>query len=168
MTERVKLITEHLSGNYSVSDLARRHGVSRLSVYKWLKRFARSQQQQALEAFRREYNQERPHEALAQRVPAELYAPSPRPYPKRLPAPREYPETWMVRQVRPGGQMKWAGENVTVTKALSGERVGLQPQGDGIWAVWFESLELGTFDERHGRIRRHKHLPMRVGKESQP
>jgi putative transposase len=39
MTERIKLITEHLSGDYNVSDLARRHGVSRKSVYKWLSRF---------------------------------------------------------------------------------------------------------------------------------
>jgi transposase InsO family protein len=38
MTERVKLITDYLSGNYGVSDLSRRYGVSRKTIYKWLGR----------------------------------------------------------------------------------------------------------------------------------
>jgi putative transposase len=124
-------------------------------------------QQRALEAFQHEYNYERPHEALDQRVPAELYAPSPRPYPSRLPA-QEYPEEWTVRKVRPSGQMKWGGKDVRVTSALVGEYVGLQPREDGIWAVWFENLELGVFDERRGRIARHKTLPAHIGRRSQP
>ena len=44
------------------------------------------QQQQAFNRFVEEYNFERPHEALGQRVPADLYTPSPRPFPARLPA----------------------------------------------------------------------------------
>ena len=39
----------------------------------------------AFDEFRQEYNQERPHEALEQRVPAKIYGPSARPYPERLP-----------------------------------------------------------------------------------
>src|SRR5687767_3992865 len=39
MTERVKMITDHLSGNYNPTDLGRRYGISRESVYKWLERF---------------------------------------------------------------------------------------------------------------------------------
>ena len=116
------------------------------------------EQQRALETFQQEYNYERPHEALNQRVPADLYAPSPRSYPSRLPA-REYPDGWAVRQVRGSGQMKWAGKDVRITAALCGERIGLEPRGDGLWAVWFEHLELGLFDERRGRIARHKQLP---------
>src|SRR4029079_10832145 len=41
----------------------------------------RAAQQQRFRRFRVEYNHERPHEALGQRVPAELYIPSARPYP---------------------------------------------------------------------------------------
>ena len=40
MTERVKLITDHLSGDYGVAELGRRYGVSRKTVYKWLGRHA--------------------------------------------------------------------------------------------------------------------------------
>src|SRR6188474_1666504 len=38
MNERVKMIIEHLSGDYGVRELARRHGVSRKTVYKWIER----------------------------------------------------------------------------------------------------------------------------------
>ena len=38
MNERVKMINEHLSGDYGVSELARRYGVSRKTVYKWIER----------------------------------------------------------------------------------------------------------------------------------
>jgi putative transposase len=38
MTERVKLITDYLSGTYGVSDLSRRYGVSRRTIYKWIGR----------------------------------------------------------------------------------------------------------------------------------
>jgi hypothetical protein len=116
-------------------------------------------QQQAFEELRRVYNHERPHEALDWRVPGELYVPSGRSYDGCLPDPREYPADWSVRQVRGGGQMKWQSRDISVSHALEGERIGLEPVGDGVWKVWFESLELGRFDERKGRIERRKKLP---------
>ena len=45
----------------------------------------RREQQKAFDAFRREYNEERPHEALGQRPPASVYRPSHRSYPGREP-----------------------------------------------------------------------------------
>jgi len=42
-------------------------------------------QQQVFDRFREEYNQERPHEALAMATPASVYAPSLRRFPERLP-----------------------------------------------------------------------------------
>jgi putative transposase len=106
----------------------------------------------------REYNEERPHEALKQRTPAELYVASSREYHGRLPTAREYPHHWTERQVRTGGRMKWRGGEINVTLALAGERIGLEPTEDGKWAVWFEHMELGTFDERKGRIEGHRRL----------
>ena len=41
MSERIKLMSEYLGGDYSVAELARRHGVSRKSVYKWMERYER-------------------------------------------------------------------------------------------------------------------------------
>jgi putative transposase len=118
-----------------------------------------ARQQQQLESFRWEYNQERPHEALGQRTPAALYHRSERIYNGRLPAAREYPCDWAVRSVRMGGRMKWCTQEINVTRALAGERIGLEPRAEGKWAVWFENMELGIFDEQRGRILRHKRLP---------
>ena len=50
----------------------------------------RRAQQRAFDRFRQEYNEQRPHEALAMQTPAAIYAPSPRSYPARVPEP-EYP-----------------------------------------------------------------------------
>lgn len=115
-------------------------------------------QQRIFEKFRREYNEHRPHEALGQCPPTQFYETSPRPYPERLPQGRAYPEDWEVRQVRPGGRMRWGGQEVNITRALAGLRVGLEPVDDGRWAVWFEDLELGIFEERTMRVRRHPQL----------
>lgn len=34
------------------------------------------------------------------------------------------------------------------TQALWGQEIGLKPIGDQLWAVYFEGLNLGEFDER--------------------
>jgi transposase InsO family protein len=115
-------------------------------------------QQRRFESFRHEYNHERPHEALDQSPPAEHYEPSPREYPGRLLPPRDYPDDWQKRRVRLGGQMKWGGRAVSITKALEGHFVGLEPIGEGRWAVWFENLELGIFEERLMRVMAHQTL----------
>ncbi len=115
----------------------------------------RRAQQERLDRWRAEYNEERPHEALGQRPPADLYAPSPRPFPARL-AEVVYPEEWRTRSVRGAGQMKWRGRDVRVGKAFVGQRVGLEPTGDGVWRVHFAHVALGVFDERDTRIRTEK------------
>ena len=146
-----------------------RHERLHLSLEQSQQREARAnlgKQQQALNGFSHEYNWERPHEALGQKTPAEFYVPSARCYEGRLPAPREYPEEWPVRTVRPGGRMKWQGQEINVTRALKGERIGLEPKADGVWAVWFEHLELGLLDERKGRIVRHKRLEQNTATEA--
>jgi putative transposase len=110
-------------------------------------------QQQAFDAFRQEYNQERPHEALGQKPPASVYQPSAREYPERLPEPRGYPDDWETRKVRARGAIKWNGYQVNITRALWGQEIGLEPIGEALWAVYFESLRLGVFDERKRRVR---------------
>lgn len=117
-------------------------------------------QQKAFDEFRREYNEERPHEALGQRPPAEFYAPSGREYPGRLPEQRGYPDDWERRMVRKGGQIKWKGRDIRLTAALWGQEIGLKPVAEGEWAVYFERLELGIFEERTGRLRPAKRLYM--------
>ena len=115
-------------------------------------------QQQAFNAFCREFNQERPHEALGQRPPVVFYERSKKEYPERLPDQRGYPEEWERRRVRKAGQMKWKGKNVQLSKALWGQEIGLRPLHDGCWEIYFEVLALGTFNERKGRVIPSKRL----------
>ena len=115
-------------------------------------------QQKAFDEFREEYNQHRPHEGLGQKPPAEFYTRSERQYPERLPAQQGYPDEWQKRLVRQGGRIKWKCREINLTTALWGQQVGFKPVGDGRWAVYFESLELGVFDERKGRIEAAKRL----------
>jgi transposase InsO family protein len=108
-------------------------------------------QQRRFDAFRREYNEERPHEALGQCTPASRYAPSPRPYPTRVP-PLEYPAHWEVRRVSRNGGVRWYDTWVNVSHVLAEEYVGFEEIDDGVWAVAFGPLMLGRFDERTLRI----------------
>lgn len=108
-------------------------------------------QQQSFDAFREEYNHERPHEALQMKTPAEFYRPSCRPYPSRLREP-EYGNGWEVRRVRECGRIRWWSDSVFVGRALAGQAIGLEPVGDGLWRMWFYAYPLALFDERKGKI----------------
>lgn len=101
--------------------------------------------------FQREYNDERPHEAHGQRPPALFYRRSPRAYPRVLPAVAYAPHL-EVRRVASNGCVKWRGRYVYLTEVLTGEDVGWEEVGDGLWAVSFGTLLLGRFDERQRRF----------------
>jgi hypothetical protein len=109
------------------------------------------QQQRRFEAFRAEYNTERPHEALQNATPDECYVPSARPYPRRLVDP-EYPGHFQVRYVSRNGGVRWHNQWVNVSHVLAEEYVGLEEVADGIWSVYFGPVQLGRFDERDLRI----------------
>jgi putative transposase len=109
------------------------------------------QQQRRMEMFRREFNEERPHEALGQVVPASLYIPSARPYPDRVAEP-EYAAGWAQRRVFDSGQVKWNGRKLFVSHALLHKRIGFEPLQDGLWRVWFYRHWLGMWDERARRL----------------
>jgi transposase InsO family protein len=108
-------------------------------------------QARAFAAFRREYNEERPHEALDQATPAARYQASARLYTGRLRSP-EYPGAETVRQVRSNGEIKWRGQTVFLGEPLVGEPVGLFPLEDGRWRVMYGPIQLGIIDA-HGRLR---------------
>jgi len=108
-------------------------------------------QQRAFDTFRREYNEDRPHEALNQHPPASVYVPSRRDFPSRLAAP-EYPESWAKRGVRSNGEIRWRGQKVYLSQALNGQWVGLKPISEGLWNLYFMGAELGQLDERAAKV----------------
>jgi putative transposase len=101
------------------------------------------EQEALLEEFRRYYDNERPHEALGQRTPASVYAPSGRPYPEDLPEP-EYPREFALRRVRPNGSFSWNGCRLNLGQVLARQELGIEPVSDGRWQVWFGPIYLGV------------------------
>jgi transposase InsO family protein len=103
------------------------------------------EQQARFDAFRRHYNEERPHEALGQRPPAELYTSSPKAMPDRLGDPW-YDADHQVRRVRHAGEIKWKGSIVFVSQALIGELVGIIELETGDHVVRFCDLDVGLIN----------------------
>jgi transposase InsO family protein len=108
-------------------------------------------QQQRFRRFVREYNEERPHEALDNQPPATRYAPSRRALPARVPSVH-YPGHMDVRRVASNGDVSWAGERLFVTTALAGEDVAFEEVDDGLWTLWFATVALARYDDRQRSI----------------
>ena len=111
-----------------------------------------AEQTARFERFRQIYNTERPHEALGQVPPAQVYRPSPRPFDGVLRSP-DYPDEAGVRKVRQCGAVKWQGREIFISQALSGEPVGLFPIADDVWLVKYGAVVLGTMKGKQGFIR---------------
>ena len=108
-------------------------------------------QQAAFDRFRQEYNYERPHEALGQRLPARLYVPSPRPYPLILPE-MTYPGDMQVRWVKAQGDISWKNHHVYLSATLAGELVGFRQIDDDLWNVYFGPIRLAQLDTYRQRL----------------
>lgn len=106
-------------------------------------------QQRAFDQFRKEYNHERPHQALGQRPPASVYTPSPRTYPARLPEV-QHPEGSETVRVYKGGTLFFKGAHVFLTERLARQSVGLQFIDERYWRVYFGMVILGTLDTHKG------------------
>jgi transposase InsO family protein len=111
----------------------------------------RREQQRAMDKFRAEYNQVRPHEALEMQTPAAVYKTSPRRFPRRLPEP-EYPDTMLVRRVGHKGAFGWKKHEVFVSEVLWGERIGLLPVDEHRYTVYFAQFPIARFDSRQAYL----------------
>ena len=116
-----------------------------------------SAQQRAFDRFQLEYNEERPHEALGQQVPASLYRRSLRPYPGYVGHP-DYPAHFEVRKAYPNGVISFGTTQWYVSTCLAGERVGLEPCDDGCWRVHFGFVPIGLLDIRQASERRDRNF----------
>jgi len=111
-----------------------------------------SAQQRAFNRFRYEYNEQRSHQGLGRgQRPTDLYRPSSRAYPQRLPE-LTYPEHFELRKVKGAGQIKWHGRPIYISRQLIGEYVGLKPVDHDLWQLYFAKMPLGILDPRLGRI----------------
>jgi transposase InsO family protein len=102
------------------------------------------QQQARFDAFQQEFNLERPHEALGMACPAQVYAPSPRPY-HGLPD-LSYPLHDKEVLVTACGRICMHRKRVNISHVLAGQRLGIKEVDEGIWIVSFMRYDLGFID----------------------
>jgi len=102
------------------------------------------QQQASFDAFMREFNAERPHEALAMKCPAELYVASTRRY-DGLPD-LAYPFHDRDILVTACGRICLHRKKIYVSGVLAGQKLGIKEVDEGIWLVTFMQYDLGYFD----------------------
>ncbi|HEX7693630.1 MAG TPA: integrase core domain-containing protein [Sphingomonas sp.] len=125
-----------------------------------------AEQQVRFDHFRSHYNEERPHEALGQVVPASLWKASLRQMPNRIEDPW-YDADHEARRVQQSGDIKWRRGRVFVSETLDGELVGVTERGDGTHLVRFYDVDLGVIDGQ-GRFRRFAPLRHRLREAPEP
>ena len=118
-------------------------------------------QQRAFDRFCREYNQDRPHEAIAQSTPDRLYLRSAREYPLILPE-MTYPDDMLVRSVKAQGDISWKNHHIYLSETLAGELIGLKPVTERFYDIYFGPVRLAQLDIHEKRL---KHLP-RIGRKN--
>jgi putative transposase len=102
-------------------------------------------QQRAFDRFRKDYNHDRPHQALGGNVPGDYYERSPR----RLPVPSwgkpfTYPAHFETAKVSKLGYLQWNGRSAFVSSALAHETLGLDWKDQLGWDVYFGTMHLGS------------------------
>lgn len=108
-------------------------------------------QQKAFDRFRKEYNEERPHQALKNLTPADLFCRSPRRYPLRI-LEITYPRGTVTRHIRAQGEFRWHGQQVFLSETLAGEDVAFSPITGQRWQIRWGEIKLAIYDEKNGRI----------------
>jgi len=108
------------------------------------------QQQARFDAFLARYNDERPHQALGMKVPADLYARSTRLY--RGLEDVTYPFADATFTVTHCGRICFQGRKINLSHVFAGQNVGVTQVGDHVWLVTFMHYDLGYFDDEAGRV----------------
>ena len=102
------------------------------------------QQQVRFDEFIERFNQERPHQALNMKVPADLYTSSTRPY-KGL-GDLDYPFHDWTATVTTCGRICYKRRKINLSTVFAGQKVGVKQVSDKIWLVSFMQYDLGYFD----------------------
>jgi len=108
------------------------------------------QQQARFDAFIQQYNRDRPHQALAMKVPADVYARSARVY--RGLDELTYPFHDATFTVTQCGRICFKGQKVNLSQVFAGQNVGVTQVSERVWLVTFMRYDLGYFDDETCRL----------------
>lgn len=102
------------------------------------------QQQARFDEFVQEFNEERPHESLDMKMPAEVYTPSTRPY-EGIGEIR-YPFHDRSVLVTTCGRICLHRKKVNISHVFQGQTLGLKEVEENTWLVSFMQYDLGYID----------------------
>lgn len=115
------------------------------------KKYSLDEQQIIFDDFIREFNFERPHEALQAKRPYEIHCKSKKIFPSVIPE-INYPDEFLVRRVKNRGEIKIEGKKYYVSELLYKEPVGLKMIDENRMMLYFSKLKLGIVDLKIDRI----------------
>jgi hypothetical protein len=112
-----------------------------------------AQQQRCFNEFKKEFNEQRPHEGINFNRPAWLYTHSTRQFPSKLPEVEYDSDIFeKTRRIRTNGTMKWNGKEIFIYETLIGETIGMKPYSENEWILHFSFMPLAIFDEKTHKV----------------
>ena len=108
-------------------------------------------QQDRFDIFRREYNEERPHEALEMDRPVNHHRSSPRKMSSKI-SKWDYPPHFEKRKVSSVGTFKWNHKPLFIGQPLRGEYIGLEPVDGRYQNIYYRNFLIGKLDEEAGQV----------------
>jgi len=108
------------------------------------------QQQEIFDHFTKQYNEERPHQGIDMKYPAQLYTPSVREY-QGLPD-IDYPLHDKTVTITTCGRICIGRRKINLSSVFAGQKVGIREIEDKIWLVSFMKYDIGFFDGLENRI----------------
>jgi len=149
MRQGVRILLSGYRHPQTQGKVERMHGALHRALQR---RHADGDQQSWLDEFRREYNEIRPHEALAMEPPASRWRPSDRPF-RAEPEPWEYAAGHEVVTVNDRGRIWWRNHWFDLSRALRGQRVGVRVIGERP-VVYFCNTPIGELEKSGALVRR--------------
>ena len=105
-----------------------------------------------LQDWRHTYNMVRPHAALSMRCPGEVYAPSARRLPERIPA-FEYGGQFHVIKVNNWGYVRFAGFQIYLSETMTGEHIEFRPGKEGeTFVACYRNFKIAAFSTQDGSL----------------
>lgn len=101
--------------------------------------------QSIFDVWRKEFNNERPHEGLDMKTPSLIYKKSSRKYEGPIDY-IEYPAGFLSRQLNSRGYFQYKGHRVFISNAFNAYNIGLKPNGSSNMEVWFNKTLIGEMD----------------------
>lgn len=118
-----------------------------------------TKQQELMDAFVKQFNEVRPHEALNMKTPASQHTYSKRTFNDKV-KHFDYDYGFMVRKVTKNGAIRWKGYNfVFISSSAARRYVGVREIGNGIHEVFYRDVFLGYFDVNNIK-RKEQHLKL--------